>query len=250
MSVLFVGHGSPMNAIEPGRFRDGWAEMGKKLGKPPVILAVSAHWFTDGLRVSDAEVNRQVFDMYGFPKELYDVKYAPKGDAGIAKKAAALTGASLDTTWGIDHGVWAVLCNMYPEADVPVVMMSINANASPMEQYETGKKLSGLRGEGVMIVASGNVVHNLRLVEWENSGGAPWAVDFDGYIKKSILEKRPMDAVNFNRSGHAYEKAIPTTDHYYPLLVALGAAGDGYDAEVWNEGQELGSMSMTSYIFR
>ncbi len=249
--VVFAGHGSPMNAVEPGRFRDGWKEMGQRLGKPRAILALSAHYYTNGQFVNDAAVNRQIFDMYGFPDELYQVRYAPQSDPETVCRVRELLGTDIrtDSSWGIDHGIWAVLCNMYPEADIPVVMISTDGTKTPGEQYAFGARLSPLREDGVMIFASGNVVHNLQLVDWNNKGGAPWAEAFHGYIKKGILEKRPKDAVHFNESGLDWQKAVPTPEHYYPLLAALGAAGKEYRAETWNEGCELGSMSMTSYLF-
>lgn len=248
--ILFVGHGSPMNAIEPSRFNEGWREMGRRLGKPDVIIAISAHWYTHGLLTSDAALNNQVFDMYGFPRALYEVEYAPAGDPALARRIEDVFGKDMrvDDSWGVDHGIWSVLCNMYPEADVPVVTVSIDADRTPAGQYEVGRRLGELKGEGVMILASGNVVHNLRLVDWNSDRGAPWAEEFDRYIEEAITRGRPEDAVEYVGSGLAWDRAIPTPDHYYPLLVALGAAGQGYHAEVFNRGCELGSMSMTSYL--
>jgi 4,5-DOPA dioxygenase extradiol len=250
--VLFTGHGSPMNAITPSRFRQGWSEMGRRLGKPEAILAVSAHWFTRGQYVSDLAQNKQIFDMYGFPKELYDVAYAPAGQPEIARRVTELLDGAvqIDRSWGIDHGIWSVLCNMYPEADVPVVMFSVDAGKGPDELYETGRRLASLRDDGVMIVASGNVVHNLGLVDWNSDTGEPWALAFDRFIRDSICNNQPEKVVRYAESGLAYDKAIPTPDHFNPLLVALGAAGDDYKTEVWNEGCELGSMSMTSYLLQ
>jgi len=250
MPVLFVGHGSPMNAIGKNRARDGWRQMGKQLGKPEVIVAVSAHWMTRGLGVRTAADNPQINDMYGFPEELYRVHYEPVGAPNVAKRAlellAPMGGEGND--WGIDHGVWSVLSNMYPDADVPVVMVSTDMTADAAAQFEVGKRLAALREEGAMIVASGNVVHNLRLVNWDMDNGYAWADEFDEAARDAILAGDFQKLVNF-QDLKDWKKAIPSNDHYYPLLTALGAADATDKVTVWNEYRELGSMSMTSYLF-
>jgi len=250
MPVIFTGHGSPMNAIDNNRARDGWKKMGEYLGKPKVIIAVSAHWTTRGLFVRTENDNPQINDMYGFPKELYDVHYEPAGSSEYAEKVINLLGgmAAAKNDWGIDHGVWSALSNMYPDADVPVVMVSTNAAESPEFQFEVGQKLKSLRDEGAMIVASGNVVHNLRLVNWDMDNGYDWADKFDEDIKAAILKGDFDTPVNFDKLDN-WQKAIPTVEHYYPLLTALGAADKEDKVTVWNEYRELGSMSMTSYLF-
>lgn len=246
--VLFVGHGNPMNAIGENRSRKAWKVMGEQLGKPKYIIAVSSHWVTRGVSVRKASDNPQVNDMYGFPQALYNVHYEPKSDIQLAVKVQAALGAKVDSGWGIDHGVWSVLSNMYPDADVPVVMVSVDAGADPQSQYEVGRKLAAFREEGAMIVCSGNVVHNLQLVNWRMPGGEQWADDFDMHIKNLIEHKKYDDVVNFYHLKD-YRKAIPTTEHFYPLLTALGAAGNDSKVTVWNDYRELGSMSMTSYLF-
>jgi len=251
MPVLFVGHGSPMNAIGENRSRPTWREMGARLGKPEVIIAVSAHWMTHGLCVRRSETNPQVNDMYGFPDELYAVKYAPISSIETADKvmAALGDGVRVANDWGIDHGVWTVLCNMYPDADVPVVMVSTDVDASPEAQFETGRRLASLRDEGAMIVASGNVVHNLRMVNWRMRGGFDWADTFDETVKLHILAG-DYDKIVGYESIADHDLAVPTTEHFFPLLTALGAVREGDRCEVWNEYRELGSMSMTSYLFQ
>ena len=247
--VLFVGHGSPMNAIGDNPSRKAWREMGAKLGKPTAIVAVSAHWTTQGVCVRRADDNPQIYDMYGFPQELYDVKYEPRGSVELADKVLQLVkGARADNTWGMDHGAWSVLCNMYPDADMPVVMMSVDAMANPERLFETGQQLASLRDEGVMIVCSGNVVHNLRMVNWRMRNGFDWADKFDEAIKQLIQDHRWHEVVEY-RQLNDNRMAIPTTEHFYPLLVALGAASPTDPITVWNEYRELGSMSMTSYVF-
>jgi len=250
MPVIFTGHGSPMNAIGNNRARVGWKEMGEKLGKPSVIIAVSAHWMTKGLSVRRAEDNPQVNDMYGFPKELYEVHYEPKGSIEYADRALELLGdmATVNNDWGIDHGVWSILSNMYPDADVPVVMISVNVNGSLAGQVEVGRRLKPLRDEGALIIASGNVVHNLRLVNWDMDNGYGWADRFDETIRDAIL-KGDFDTPTYVTQVPEWHKAIPTAEHYVPLLTALGAADKDDKVTVWNEYRELGSMSMTSYLF-
>ncbi|MDO4265328.1 MAG: class III extradiol ring-cleavage dioxygenase [Eubacteriales bacterium] len=249
LPVVFAGHGSPMIAIEESRFRKGIREMGEKIGRPGAILAISAHWMTKGVRIRTAEDNPQINDMYGFPKELYEIHYEPPGDELLAEQVLSLLDgtASEDNTWGIDHGIWTVLCNMYPGADIPVVMMSTPTDYTPSEILKIGKKLKGLSEEGVLILASGNVVHNLRKVDWRNPDGAPWAYAFDAYIKNSILTGNETQLLEADQLS-SYAKAVPTPENFYPLLAAAGAA-EGRKAEVWNEGCELGSLSMTSYLF-
>lgn len=250
MPVLFVGHGSPMNAIEDNTFRKSWTEMGKYLGKPKAILGISAHWQSDDLKVSTSRQYRQIYDMYGFPDKLYQVEYHPVGEPAYAQRAIDLLGSrvSVDNEWGIDHGIWSVLVNMYPDADVPVVMMSVAIRQTAQKQFETGRMLRQLRDEGVLILASGNVVHNLSLINWNLDGGYDWAYQFDGYIKRSILDKQYQNVIHYQQNA-AHEKAFRTVEHYYPLLNALGAVADDDTVTVWNESCMLGSMSMTSYLF-
>jgi 4,5-DOPA dioxygenase extradiol len=250
MPVVFAGHGSPMNAIE-GRARDGWRALGETVGRPKVIVAVSAHWTTRGLRVRTAPDNRQIFDMYGFPDELYRVRYAPAGSPEYAARALELLGAAAkaDNSWGIDHGVWSVLSSMFPGADVPVVMVSVDMAAGAQSQYDAGKKLAPLRDEGALIFASGNVVHNLRMVGWDMTGGYDWADSFDSRIKSAVLSGDFQTPVDYEKLPDA-GKAVPTAEHYYPLLAALGAAAPEDEITVWNDYRELGSMSMTSYLFK
>lgn len=248
--VLFTGHGSPMNAIGQNRARDGWEQLSKTLEKPRAIAAVSAHWQTEGLCVRTAGDNPQINDMYGFPDELYRVRYAPAGDPVLADKVLSLLGpdARADNRWGIDHGVWTVLCNLFPAGDVPVVMIGVDPDMDPEAQYEAGRKLAGLRDEGVMLLASGNTVYNLRLVDWNRDDGFDWAERFNGSLRESILAGRHEDVVRYRRLPDS-RLAVPTTEHFLPLLTALGAVSDGDRVTVFNDFCELGSMAMTSYLF-
>ena len=248
--LLFVGHGSPMNAIEDSPVRAEWKRMGQTLGKPKAILGISAHWMTDVVGVRRAADTPQQYDMYGFPRALYAIKYAPHGDVALADKALQLLPGSVeDNTWGMDHGLWSVLCNMYPEADVPVALVSVNNFAAPAAQFEVGRKLKALREEGIMILCSGNVVHNLHRVDWDMPGGHPWADQFDAEVQ-TLIRHREFDKVVAYEQIDNHRLAIPTTDHFYPLLIALGAVDEDDTLTVWANYRELGSMSMTSYLFQ
>lgn len=291
MPVVFAGHGSPMVAIDDSKWRDGMKAMGGRIleefGKPEAILAVSAHWMTDGLRVRNAADNPQVNDMYGFPPELYQVHYEPIGCTPLANHvidilntrvnnefasaqntdlttpsssersetenttstSAIPQAVEADNSWGIDHGVWTVLCNMFPECDIPVVMMSVPKSLTPEEFYEVGRTFAQIANDNVLILGSGNVVHNLRKIKWDVEGGFDWAVEFDERIKNAVLANELDPLINLQ--GYTdFKGPVPTYDHYYPLLACFGAAAElGLSAEVWNEGSEKGSLSMTSYFW-
>ena len=250
MPVLFVGHGSPMNAIELNEFSRAWRELGLALPRPSAILAVSAHWYVAGTRVNGAAQPRQVYDMYGFPQPLYQLKYPAPGAPELAARIQTLLPETArDDRWGIDHGTWSVLCHMFPDADVPVTQLSVDYGAPADAHYAIGRALKPLREEGVLILASGNVVHDLRRVDWDMEGGLPWADEFDEYICRAILEDRPQDVVRYTRAGNSAREAFPTPDHFYPLLYALGAREPGEAAEVFCKKRMMGSLSMTGYRF-
>ncbi len=251
MPVLFVGHGSPMNAIEDNAFSAAWSAHGAKLPKPKAILSVSAHWFTRGTRLNNSASPKLVYDMYGFPEELYHVQYPAHGSPTFATRAQELLGehAVIDNTWGLDHGTWSVLRRLYPNADIPVFQLSVNAYANPSQHFALGKSLGALREEGVLIFGSGNVVHNLVRVDWENEFGFPWALSFDGYIKNAILSRNFEGALHYSGMGEAAKLSVPSPDHYAPLLYVLGASELTDRVSVFNESCLLGSLSMTSYLF-
>ncbi len=248
-NVVFIGHGSPMNAIENNEFSESWKFLSRKIKKPKIILAISAHWYTDGQFVRTAESNEQIYDMYGFPRELYEIKYEPKNDVDFAKRIISELDVKEDNSWGIDHGIWSILCKTYPSADIPVVMLSVDKNKSPREQYEFGKELKKLLNDDIVVVASGNIVHNLRLIDYNKQDGFNWANKFDNFIKENIINKNIEAIVNFNNNIFDYRHSVPTPEHFYPLLIALGCAQEYKQVEVFNEGCSLGSISMTSYIF-
>jgi 4,5-DOPA dioxygenase extradiol len=252
MPVVFVGHGSPMNAIEDNNYTRGWRKMAERIPKPKVILSVSAHWYTNGTRIMNEENPRTVYDMYGFPKELYEITYNTPGSPEIAKMAKTLISkeTKYDNSWGIDHGTWSVLVHMYPDRDIPVFQISIDAYAPPVVHYKIGKELNALREQGVLLFGTGNIVHNLRLVDWhQENKGFDWAYEFDEYIYKSIMNGNNENVLNYNDLGKIAKLAVPTPDHFYPLLYILGATEKGDTVSVYNKSCELGSLTMTSYLW-
>ena len=251
MPVVFLGHGSPMNAIENNEFTAQWEALGRALPRPRAILCVSAHWYTQGTRVTDAPRPRMVYDMFGFPEELYRVQYPALGAPGVAREALALLGdrAVLDNTWGIDHGAWSVLRRLFPAADVPVFQVSVDRTGDGAAMLALGQALAPLREQGVLLLGSGNVVHNLHRVDWNHRSGLPWADRFDALVRRKVEEGRFADLADPAALGPDYALAVPTPDHYWPLLAVLGAATPGERVEVFCEGRVLGSLSMTGYRF-
>lgn len=251
MPAVFVGHGSPMNAIENNEYSNAWAKLGTQIRRPKAILSVSAHWFTRGTKITDATRPKVVYDMYGFPEALYRVVYQPDGSPQIAHEAKSLISdpVEIDNSWGIDHGTWSVLRRMYPEADIPVFQLSVNAEAGAAAHFKIGRELASLRHKGVMIFGSGNVVHNLSRINPGMVGGYPWAFKFDESIKESILAGQYDNVMNYRQSGQFAELAFQTPDHFFPLLYVLGASDKNDKLTVFNQSCMLGSLSMTSYLF-
>jgi len=252
MPTLFVGHGSPMNAIEDNEYTRNWSKIASQIPKPKAILAVSAHWYTNGSRISDEEQPKMVYDMYGFPDELYRVRYNATGSPELAHltKDIIKRDVTIDNSWGCDHGTWSVLSKMYPEADIPVYQLSVDSNASAETHFEIGQEISALREKGVLIFGSGNVVHNLERINWGLAGGHPWAVEFDRYIKEKIDNKQYQDVINYEKAGKSSELAFFTPEHFYPLLYVLGASTEADRVSIFNDSCVMGSLSMTSYLFQ
>ncbi len=248
MPVLFVGHGSPMNAIEDNEFSRAWSEAGKELSRPKAILCISAHWETDGTQVTAMDKPRTIYDFYGFPPELYEKTYPSPGSPKLAQRVRELAGMAEilpDLTWGLDHGAWSVLSRLFPDADIPVIQLSLDIHKSPQEHYDLGRKLQVLRDEGVLIVGSGNIVHNLRLVVFEDTA-FEWAVEFDEKVRQWILEDDHEPIIHYEKQGRSAQLAINSAEHYKPLLYTLGAkyAGEAvkfFAGKVWG-----GSLSMRS----
>lgn len=250
MPAIFVGHGSPMNAIEENEYTRAWAEIGKKY-RPKAIALISAHWYTEGLITQDEDMPKKINDMYGFPKALYDLAYPVHGSKELSNEIVGLFQDEIYVSqkWGIDHGAWSVLVHMYPNADIPVVQISVDATRSAREQFDLGRQLSELRDKGYMLLGSGNVVHNLRKIDPRSVGASDWALEFDDYIKESIEQRtfdRCIDYANFGKSASL---SVPTPDHYFPLLCVIGAVSSKDELRVFNRGYSMGSLSMTSYEF-
>ena len=252
MPSIFIGHGSPMNAIEDNYFTRNWQQIAAEIPKPKAILAISAHWFTLGSRITDNPQPKMVYDMYGFPQALYEVDYPAVGSTELAHETRELIHAKveIDNSWGYDHGTWSVLCKMYPHADIPVYQLSIDSRANAEAHFAIGKELSILRDKGVLILGSGNVVHNLGKINWEMHDGYPWAIEFDSYIKNLIMKKAYDQVINYQAAGKSAEIAFVTPEHYLPLLYVLGATRADDQLSIYNDTCILGSMSMTSYLFK
>jgi len=251
MPVIFIGHGSPMNAIEENEYTKGWKEITNSIPKPAAILSISAHWVTNGTKVSTVENPKTIHDFYGFPKELYDVEYKAKGSTEIALKTIELLDgiAVADNSWGLDHGTWSVLNVMYPNADIPVYQMSIDMNAMPEELFEIGKKLKSLRDSNILIMGSGNIVHNLGIMNFSMENGFDLAIEFNDYITKKIEQRDFESILNYKNLGNAAKLAVPTTEHFVPLLYILGATSDSDKVKIFNRSYMAGSLAMTSFVF-
>ncbi len=251
MPVLFIGHGSPMNAIEDNKFVREWQSLTERLPNPKAILSVSAHWYTNGTKIMDEEHPETIYDMYGFPDALYKIIYAAKGSPELSSNIIKILSrpVEIDNSWGYDHGTWSVLHRIYPKADIPLIQLSVDHNASMQEHYNIGQQLARLRQEGVLIFGSGNVTHNLSRINWQMDGGYDWAEEFDNYIIKNIKDKNYDNVVDYRKIGKSADYAVPISDHFAPLLYVLGALDGNEKLSVFNDECIMGSMSMTSFLF-
>ena len=249
MPALFVGHGSPMNGIEETEFGRAWEEVGRTLPRPAAILCISAHWESDGTLVCTTSRPETIHDFYGFPDELHRVVYPAPGAPEWAEAVRRIApGADIrsDPRRGLDHGTWVVLRRMFPKADVPVFQISLDRRRSPQEHYELARQLGPLRDQGLLIVGSGNMVHNLRLLDW--SGGAhPWATAFDQQLAALIRRHDHAALIDYPALGANAVKAIPTNEHYLPMLWTLALRREGETPQFFAEGVTLGSISMRSF---
>lgn len=253
LPVIFFGHGSPMYAIEPNEHTAAWGKLGKALQKPKAILAISAHWLTRGVWLTAMKSPPTIHDFGGFPDALFQEQYPAPGSPELAKRVAELiapiTPATLEEDeWGLDHGTWSVLKYVFPNADIPVVQMSINAQLSDQEHVDLAKALKPLRDEGVLIVASGNVVHNLRTINWqEDAKPLHWASQFNNFFKEHLTAHDWPALINWREAGDMAHMSIPSPDHYWPLLYILGAGNIDEPIQIVTDGIELGSISMLSF---
>lgn len=254
MPALFIGHGTPMNALENNEFTRSWGKLGECIGKPKAILVVSAHWQTRGVAVTAMARPRTIHDFGAFPQALFDVRYPAPGDSALAERIARLlapTPVRLDEQWGLDHGTWSVLVHMYPRADVPVLQLSMDLNQPPSIHYEMGERLRQLRDEGVLIVGTGNVVHNLGMLSFAHvDSGFEWAERFQQRCLDIVASSNDRDLIKFATLGADANRAIPSADHFLPVLYVLGARDHKDDAvEFITPRCVLGSLSMMSIAF-
>lgn len=253
MPVLFLGHGNPMNAIEENEFVEGFRTSGKNIPTPTAILCVSAHWETRGTFVTAMEYPRTIHDFGGFPQALFDVQYPAPGSPELAKEIQSLittTHIESDTKWGLDHGAWSVIKHLYPKADVPVVQLSLDYAKTPQYHYDLMQELASLRQKGVLIIGSGNMVHNLGLVTWEkfrtDNYAFDWALEASEKMKSCILNDDHDTLINYSLNGRAFELAIPTPEHFLPLLCVLALKEENDQVQLFNDKSVAGSLSMTS----
>jgi 4,5-DOPA dioxygenase extradiol len=256
LPALFIGHGSPMNGIEDNQFSRQWAKLGNEIPRPTAVLVISAHWLTRGTRITAMSNPKTIHDFGGFPKELFAINYPAPGSPFLAKETVSLINSvqvSLDHEWGLDHGTWTVVRHMYPDADIPVLQLSIDYYESPDFHYRLGKELGELRKRGVLVIGSGNMVHNLRMVAWDKLNepefGFDWAVEMNALFKSKIESKQHKDLIDYRNLGQAGKLAIPTPDHYFPLLYILGIQGDKEEVSFFNDKAVGGSLTMTSVRF-
>jgi 4,5-DOPA dioxygenase extradiol len=253
MPVLFVGHGSPMNGIEDTEFSRRWTQLAKEIPTPSAVLVISAHWFTPGTKITAMDFPPTIHDFGGFPKELFDVQYPAPGDPKLAGETAALlhsTQVELNHDWGLDHGAWTIVRHMYPDAKIPVLQLSIDYTQPPQYHYELAKELYELRKKGVLIMGSGNMVHNLRMVAWDklnsDNYGYDWALTINDKFKSLIQDGDHPSLINYRGLGKEALLAIPTPEHYLPLLYTLGVKGAKDDVSFFNDKAVGGSLTMTS----
>jgi 4,5-DOPA dioxygenase extradiol len=256
MPVLFLGHGSPMNAIEENAFVRGFRQVGSKLPKPVAILCVSAHWETRGTWVTAMASPRTIHDFGGFPKALYDIRYPVPGSPSLASDIRDMLPGEeigLDYQWGLDHGAWTVLRHLFPDADVPVIQLSLDVHKSPAQHYALARSLAALRGKGVLIVGSGNMVHNLGRVAWdkmqEDDFAFDWAREANEGMKSHLLNGRHQPLIDFRSQGKAFDLAIPTPEHYLPLLYAIALQNrEKEELTIFNDKAVAGALTMTSLL--
>lgn len=252
MPVLFLGHGSPMNAIEDNEFVQGFRNVAKDIPKPTAILCISAHWETRGTYVTAMQHPRTIHDFGGFPQALFDVQYPAPGSPDLAKETQKIitkTHVELDDKWGLDHGAWSVIKHLYPNADIPVIQMSIDYSKPASYHYELAREINSLRQKGVLIIGSGNMVHNLRMVAWSKLNeefAFDWATEANEKMKSYILGGDHQKLIDFQSQGRAFELAIPTPEHYLPLLYTLALQEKNDKVSLFNDKPVAGSLTMTS----
>ena len=246
---IFIGHGNPMYAITPNAYTAAWSNIGKTLRRPKAILSISAHWYVEGAAVTIQTNPRTIHDFGGFPPELYQVNYPASGDPALAKRVQSLLAplpVAFDDTWGLDHGTWSVLRHVYPEADIPVVQLSIDETQPAQFHFDIGQRLAPLRRDGVLIVGSGNLVHNLHAAAWGQRNPEPydWAIRFDALTREAVTKNQPSPLIHYESLGRDAQLSVPTPDHFLPLLYVLGTRQSSDAVTFPVEGIDMGSISM------
>jgi len=247
--AIFFGHGNPMNALSKNAYTDGWSAIGKQLPRPKAILSMSAHWYIPATAVTAVSRPRTIHDFGGFPRELYEVEYSAPGDLSLAKRVQELLApisTALDEHWGLDHGTWSVLCHVFPDANIPVVQLSIDETQSPEFHYQIGKRLAPLRDEGVLVMGSGNIIHNLHAYAWGRHGVEPfdWALRFEKQARELLLNADDASLVAYDTLGRDATLSVPTPEHYLPLLYVIALRREGEQVSFPVEGVDGGSVSM------
>ncbi len=253
MPVLFLGHGSPMNAIENNQFVQGFRKAAAEIPKPNAILCISAHWLTNGTKVTAMNLPRTIHDFGGFPQALFDVQYPAPGSPELAQETVELLSPVLaeeDDQWGLDHGAWSVIKHMYPDADIPVIQLSIDYIKPPQYHFDLAKKLNRLREKGILIIGSGNIIHNLQLIDWRNintvGAGWDWAIEAREKTNQWILDGNFRNMIDYHKQGTSLQYAVPSPDHYLPLIYSLGLKDQTENLSLFNDELIGGSLSMTS----
>jgi 4,5-DOPA dioxygenase extradiol len=251
MPLLFVGHGSPMNAIEENVFVKGWRKMGESIPSPTAVLCISAHWETQGTFVTAMEKPATIHDFGGFPPALYEVQYPAPGNPGMAnetKETVHSATVELDQKWGLDHGCWSVVRHLYPKADIPVLQLSLDYSKPSQYHFDLGRELNALRRKGVLIVGSGNIVHNLSIIDWKNpDSGFEWAEIANSKIKKLVMEGDFNSLIYYQKLGKELELSVPSPEHYLPLLYILALKQEKENIAIYNNKTVMGSISMCSF---
>ena len=252
MPVLFIGHGNPMNAIEQNKYSESWQKMGANLPRPKAILCISAHWETRGTKVTAMPKPQTIHDFGGFPKALFDVEYPAPGNPELAEELGKMlhrSGVEKDFEWGLDHGAWSVLKPMFPLADIPIIQLSLDIHKSPGEHAELAKELSELRKRGVLILGSGNIVHNLGRINWQAPNSAyDWATEFNNKVKSTIVNRDFSLLSDYKSLTASAMLAVPSTEHYLPLLYATALANENDRIDFFNDEPVMGSLTMTSLL--
>lgn len=250
MPVLFIGHGSPMNAVLNNSYTEAISKSIENIPKPEAILVISAHWETNGTFITSSDSPEQIYDFYGFPEEFYNLKYKPSGSQKYAEMVAQElkdSKVTLTEKWGLDHGAWSVLTHMYPKADIPVFQMSLNRLGDEQHHYNLGRKLSKLRKKGILIIGSGDIVHNLRIMDYDmNANQFEWASEFDNYICDAIVNRKHENIISYQKLGESAQLSVPTKEHYLPLLYIAGLQEESDEVKFIYKGIQHSSMSMTS----